>query len=195
MNNTENKAAATAKTKFKIHTIESAPEDSKQLLEDSKRAYGMVPNLYGVLAEAPGLLDAYKTLNTLFENSSFDNDELTVVWQTINVEHECHYCVPAHTGIAHGMKVDPATTEALRNKAALPNQKLQALHDFTLSMVRNRGNVSEAELEAFYGAGYGQRQVLEVILGLSQKVISNYTNHVAETPVDPPFKKFAWEKK
>ncbi|MEZ9281551.1 carboxymuconolactone decarboxylase family protein, partial [Vibrio cyclitrophicus] len=122
-----------------------------------------------------------------------DADELTVVWQTINVEHECHYCVPAHTGIAHSMNVDPAITEALRNRAALPTEKLQALHDFTLSMVRNRGNVPESEMAAFFAAGYGQQQVLEVILGLSQKVISNYVNHVAQTPVDKVFEQFAWE--
>jgi alkylhydroperoxidase family enzyme len=90
------------------------------------------------------------------------------------------------------MKVDPALTEALRNKAAMPTAKLQALQDATLSIVRNRGNISEVELAAFYAAGYGQQQVLEIILGLSQKVISNYTNHVAKTPVDDAFKKFTW---
>jgi len=179
---------------LKIHTIESAPENSKALLEDSKKAYGMVPNLHGMLAEAPGVLEAYKKMHTLFENSSFNNDELTVVWQTINVEHECHYCVPAHTGIAHMMKVAPEITEALRNRSTMPTEKLQTLHEFTLSMVRNRGHLSEAELEEFYTAGYTQRQVLEIILGLSQKVISNYSNHIAKTPVDEGFKKFEWNK-
>ena len=52
--------------------------------------------------------------------SSFNKDEITVVWQTINVEHECHYCVPAHTAIAKAMKVDDEITEALRNKSKLP---------------------------------------------------------------------------
>ena len=91
------------------------------------------------------------------------------------------------------MKVDPAITEALRNRTALPTEKLQALHDFTLSMVRNRGNVHADEMEAFFAAGHGQQQVLEVILGLSQKVISNYVNHVAETLVDKVFEQFAWQ--
>lgn len=177
---------------MKIHTIESAPAESKPLLENSQKAYGMIPGLHGVLAEAPGLLKAYQELHELFVNSSFNEEELTVVWQTINVEHECHYCVPAHTGIAHMMKVNPEITEALRNRTAMPTAKLQALHDMTLSVVRNRGNVSTEEVEAFYATGYGQRQLLEIILGLSQKVISNYTNHIAETPVDAAFQKFAW---
>ncbi|AXG74064.1 carboxymuconolactone decarboxylase family protein [Flavobacterium arcticum] len=179
---------------LKIHTIESAPEKSKALLEKSKKAYGYVPNLHGALAEAPELLEAYQTLHELFANSSFNNDELTVVWQTINVEHECHYCVPAHTAIAKAMKVDDAITEALRNKTQMPSEKLQALHETTLSIVRNRGVISQEEIDTFFKAGYNQRNLLEIILGLSQKVISNYTNHIAETPLDKGFEQFIWKK-
>jgi len=181
-------------TTLKVHDIETAPEESKPLLEKSVKAFGMIPGLHGVLAGAPGILEAYQTLHQLFVDSSFNNEELTVVWQTINVEHECHYCVPAHTGIAHMMKVDPAISEALRNRTTMPSEKLQVLHETTLSIVRNRGNISEEELNRFYAAGYGERQVLEIILGLSQKVISNYSNHIANTPVDAPFQKFAWSK-
>ncbi|MGY5355338.1 carboxymuconolactone decarboxylase family protein [Wenyingzhuangia sp. IMCC45467] len=177
-----------------IHTIESAPEGSKALLEASQKNNGFLPNLHGVLAGAPGLLEAYQTLHGLFTNSSFNKDELTVVWQTINVEHGCHYCVPAHTGIAKAMKVDDAITEALRNKTSLPTEKLQTLHKTTLSITKNRGNISKEEIETFYAAGYTQRHLLEIILGLSQKVISNYTNSIAETPVDDAFKSFAWSK-
>ncbi|TXE10602.1 carboxymuconolactone decarboxylase family protein [Gelidibacter salicanalis] len=181
-------------TSLKIHTIETAPEDSKPFLEYSQKANGMIPGLHGVLAGSPGLLEAYQTIHKLFTESSFDNDELTVVWQTINVEHACHYCVPAHTGIAKMMKVDEAITEALRNQTPLENSKLEALRTMTLNLVRNRGQVNAAELETFYAAGYEERQVLDIILGISQKVISNYTNHIANTPVDAPFEKFAWSK-
>ena len=182
-------------TTLNIHNIESAPQESKALLEKSQKAYGMIPGLHGVLAESPQLLDAYQQLHELFVNSSFNEDELTVVWQTINVEHACHYCVPAHTGIAKMMKVDDAIIEALRNETPLADAKLEALRTMTLSLTRNRGNVSQEDLTAFYAAGYGERQVLDIILGLSQKVISNYTNHIANTPVDAAFEKFAWKKK
>lgn len=179
---------------FKFHTVETAPEKSKSMLEGAVKQMGSIPGLYAVMAESPETLKAYQQLHQQFTNTSFDAEELTVVWQTINVEHECKFCVPAHTAIAHSMKVDPALTEALRNQEAMPTKKLQALHDFTLSVVRERGNVSDEEMNAFFAAGYGQQQVLEVILGLSQKVISNYVNHVAKTPVDPMFEQFAWTK-
>lgn len=181
-------------TTLKIHTIESAPEGSKSLLEESVKGFGMLPGLHGALASSPETLKAYKTLHSLFTDSSFDAEELTVVWQTINVEHECHYCVPAHTGIAHMMKVAPVLIDALRNGTSMPTEKLQALHDLTLTIVRNRGRVTQEDLKSFYAAGYGEQQVLEIILGVSQKVISNYTNHIANTPVDSPFEKFAWTK-
>lgn len=145
---------------------------------------GVIPGLYAVMAESPEILKAYTQLHQLFTATSFDAEELTGVWQTINVKHECTYCVPAHTSIAHSMKVSPELTEALRNQKPMPTKKLQSLHDFTLAIVRQRGNVTEEQMNAFFAAGYAQQQVLEIILGLSQKVISNYVNHVAETPVD-----------
>jgi alkylhydroperoxidase family enzyme len=181
-------------TNLKVHNIESAPEESKILLEKSQKDFGMIPGLHGVLAGAPGILEAYQSLHQLFVDSSFDEEELTVVWQTINVEHECHYCVPAHTAIAGMMKVDSSLSDALRNRTAMPTVKLQVLHEMTLKIVRNRGHVEQEDLDTFFAAGYGERQVLEIILGVSQKVISNYSNHIANTPVDAPFQKFAWKK-
>lgn len=182
-------------TGYTKHTKETAPEASLPLIERSEKAFGRLPGLHAVMAEAPGLLDGYQVLHGLFQNATdFDNDELTVVWQSINVEHACHYCVPAHTGIAKMMKVDDAITEALRTETPLASAKLEALRTFTLQMVRQRGDVTAAQTDAFFAAGYTQRHVLEIVLGIAQKVMSNYTNHLAQTPVDAPFQQFAWEK-
>ena len=179
-------------TDFTLHDENTAPEGSKELLAKSKAAYGMIPGLHAVMAEAPGLLEAYQQVHELFVNSSFDKDELTVVWQTINVENACHYCVPAHTGIAKSMGVDDTITNALRDNTALPNARLESLRDFTLALVRERGNLDDATVQAFLDAGFTKRNILEVILGYSQKIMSNYTTHIADTPVDKPFQKFAW---
>ncbi len=179
---------------FTHHDTTTAPEDSKALLEKSRAAFGRVPGLHAVMAEAPGLLEGYQQLHQLFVDSSLDADEKTVVWQTINVEHECHYCVPAHTGIAKAMGVSDEISNALRDETALPNERLEALRSFTLSVVRNRGDVDDDGVEAFLAAGYTKRNVLEVVLGVAQKVMSNYTNRLAQTPVDTPFKKFEWQK-
>lgn len=175
---------------LKVHTIESAPAGSKASLEESVKSFGMLPNLHGVFATSPNALEAYKTLHGLFASSSFNDEETTVIWQTINKEHECHYCLPAHTAIAHMMKIDASLIDALSKGAAMPNDKLQTLRDTTLNIIRSRGRITDQELDAFYAAGYEQQHVLDIILGIAQKTMSNYTNHIANTPVDEPFKQF-----
>ncbi|MEM8787044.1 MAG: carboxymuconolactone decarboxylase family protein [Pseudomonadota bacterium] len=176
-----------------IHDETTAPEAARPLLDNSKRAFGRIPNLHGVMASSPAHLEAYQTLHrTVIENTAFTPTERTVVWMAINVEHECHYCVPAHTAIAHMDSIDPKIIEALRTTAPLGDAKLEALRDFTLTVLRARGRVSDAELTAFKAAGYEDRHVLDVLLILAQKVMSNYTNHIYDTPVDAAFQKFDW---
>lgn len=181
-------------TNFPSHDLDTASEASKPLLEASQKAFGRLPGLHKVMAESPQVLEGYQVLHKLFTETAFDADELTVVWQTINVENECHYCVPAHTGIAMMMKVSTELSDALRNEAPLPSAKLEALRTFTLRMLRSRGNATEAQMQEFFDAGYNHRAVLDVILGLAQKTMSNYINHVAKTPIDDVFKPLAWTR-
>lgn len=180
---------------FPLHDPDTAPEASRPLMEASRAAFGMVPGLHRVMAESPELLEGYQILHRLFQNTTFTPTELTVVWQAINVEHECHYCVPAHTGIARRMKIDEAVIQALRDETSLPDPKLEALRDFTVAMVRQRGAVSDATVQTFLDAGFTRRNVLEVVLGISQKVMSNYVNHIAHTPVDTHAQSMLWERR
>lgn len=179
---------------FQLHNLDTAPKAAKPLLESSLKGFGMIPNLHAVMAESPALLEGYQKLHGLAQNASFDKEELTVVWQTINVEHACHYCVPAHTAIANMMEVDPGITEALRNQTPLKTPKLETLRDTTLLMVRNRGVIEQTDIETFYAAGFSKQNLLDIVLVLAQKVMSNFTNHLAYTAVDEPFQAFAWNK-
>ncbi|MEM6489088.1 MAG: carboxymuconolactone decarboxylase family protein [Pseudomonadota bacterium] len=176
-----------------IHTIDTAPEGSKPLLENALKGFGMIPNLHAVMAESPAHLEAYQTLHRLVtQKTAFDATERTVVWQAINVEHACHYCVPAHTTIAEMDKVDPEIVTAMREARPLADTKLEALRRFTLTVLRQRGQAGDEAVSAFKAAGYGDAHVLEVVLILAQKVMSNYVNHLYATPVDAPFAKNAW---
>ncbi|MGF1543962.1 MAG: carboxymuconolactone decarboxylase family protein [Parvularculaceae bacterium] len=177
---------------FPLLTPDTAPDDAKPLLDASQKAFGMVPNLHAVMAASPEHLEAYQKLHELFQKTSLGTIEQNVVWLTINVEHNCHYCVPAHTAIAKSQGVDDATIDALRNGEALADPRLEALRQFTLKVVRQRGEVSDGDIKTFLDAGFTQRHVLDVVLGLAQKVMSNYVNHLAQTPVDEPFRKFDW---
>ncbi|MBV1909746.1 MAG: carboxymuconolactone decarboxylase family protein [Kangiellaceae bacterium] len=175
---------------FTLYEIEDAPAPASKELEKSKAAFGFVPNLHKVLAASPQTLEGYKALHTLFQASSFNNTELTVVWQTFNYYHQCHYCLPAHTGIAHMMKVETTLIEALHNGEVLQDKKLATLQATAKAIVDQRGVLSAEQLDDFKAVGYGEQQLLEIILGLAQKTISNFANHLANTPVDEPFKEF-----
>ncbi|MEM7497961.1 MAG: carboxymuconolactone decarboxylase family protein [Pseudomonadota bacterium] len=177
-----------------IHPAETAPEGARPLLENSVKAFGMIPNLHAVMASSPAHLEAYQRLHGLVvEKTGFDATERTVVWMAINVEHTCHYCVPAHSTIAQMDKVDPGVVEALRTASPLSDPKLEALRTFSPKLLRERGRVTAADVEAFRAAGYGDAHVLDVVLILAQKVMSNYVNHIFDTPVDAPFQKNAWD--
>ena len=82
--------------------------------------------------------------------------------------------------------------EALREGTPIPDVKLQALHDFTKELLDNRGHIGDERLQAFLDAGFTKRQALEVLTGLSAKLISNFTNALAHTEPDAPFQKYAW---
>lgn len=93
------------------------------------------------------------------------------------------------------MKVSDEISDALRNTTPLPNARLEALRTYTLAMVRQRGEVDDATLQAFINAGFERRHILDVILCLAQKVMSNDTNHVAHTALDARMQPVAWQKR
>ncbi len=181
-------------TTFTIHTADSAPAESKEQLETTQKRKGLIPNLYGVLAEAPIALEAYETLGSLLMRSSFTPTERHVVWFTINAYHDCHYCMAAHTLLAKGEKVPEAVIETARAVGSYEDPKLEALRVFTLNLVENRGWTSPEGLEAFLAAGFTKQNVLENLVVIAHKVLSNYTNHIVNTPVDDVFKQFTWTK-
>ncbi len=180
-------------TDFGVHTIKSAPEASRPILEKAQKTLGFVPNLYGIFAESPAMLEAYATLGGIFDRStSFSATERQVVLLTAIFENECDYCMAAHSTIAGMQCVPDDVVQALRGGEPIPDARLEALSDFARKVVRERGWVSEGDVQAFLDAGFTQAQLLEVILGIGMKTLSNYANHIARTPVDEAFQANAW---
>jgi len=104
----------------------------------------------------------------------------------------CSYCVAAHTTIAKGTGVNDNVLEALRNGTKIPDEKLEALHQFAVRINESRGWVAQADLDALFAVGYNKQTALEVIVGTALKVMSTYTNHLIATPLDEAFKENAW---
>lgn len=177
---------------FPIHTLTSAPEASRELLEIVKKRYGFLPNLLGVLAEAPPALKAYVALGEQLDQSTLDPIERQIVLLSTSFENKCHYCMAAHSGGAKMQKMPEEVLQALRDGKPIDHPKWEALRRMTQVLVRERGWVPEKEIEAFLSAGYAKRQLWEILIGVAQKTLSNYVNHLAHTPLDEAFKPLAW---
>jgi uncharacterized peroxidase-related enzyme len=179
---------------FPLHDTNTAPAESKELLQRAEKNLGMIPNLERVMATAPALLASYVELWELFDKTSFSPIERQVVYQTANFENECDYCVPWHTKLSQLAGADAETIDALRNGRRLSDPRLEALRQFSQSLIRTKGKIAVADLEAFLAAGWMPQHALETILGIAVKTMSNYTNSIAGTPLDNPMKKLAWRK-
>ena len=179
-------------TTFPIHSSETAPEGSRPILAATQNKFGFVPNLFRVMAEAPAAGEAYMAVMDIFESSSLSDAEKQTVLLSVSFANECDYCMAAHTAVA-GMKGVPVEiVEALRLGTTLPDTRLDALAVLTRSIVETRGRPTEAAKEAFFQAGYGTAEYLEVIVGVTVKTLSNYVNDAADTPLDTAFEARKW---
>jgi len=177
---------------FNVHTKETAQTESAELLANAEKSFGFIPNLLAVFAESPAALKAYLTIGKIFDESSFSATERQLVILAASRFNECRYCVAAHSVAAIMQKVPADVVDAIRLDQPIADSRLEALWTFTTAVVEKRGWVSEDDTAAFLTAGYTKAQILEVILGISFKTLSNYTNHIADTPLDDAFAPKAW---
>ncbi|MCH9681495.1 MAG: carboxymuconolactone decarboxylase family protein [Deltaproteobacteria bacterium] len=181
-------------TDFSIHTHQTAPQGSKPILEGVQKAYGFVPNLMGTLAESPAAVEGYAALSGIFGNSDLTPTEQEVILMTNNRLNNCGYCMAAHTTVARMKRLPDDVIESLRNGLPIADAKLETLRLFAAKVNRQRGVIDPADVDAFLAAGYTRANILEVILGTALKVMSNYSSHVADTPIDGAFQSNIWSE-
>tara|TARA_R110000787_G_scaffold16622_11_gene50447 strand:- start:667 stop:1233 length:567 start_codon:yes stop_codon:yes gene_type:complete len=179
-------------TTFNTLTIESAPAESKPFLQGAKDAFSFVPNLLGNMAVSPALLEGYMTLAGIFDKSNLSETERQIILMTNNRLNGCTYCMAAHTTISKMARVPADVINALRENTPIADPKLEALRQFAAIINETKGWPAESDVDAFLAAGYTKQTVMEVILGTSLKVMSNYTNHIAQTELDAAFVPNAW---
>jgi len=183
-------------SKFDTKTIENAPDAAKNGLTEAKKAYGFIPNVYGLMANHPTLLNSYLDGNSsLSENSTLTAIEQQVAFLTISYENNCHYCMAAHTSIGQMTKVPQEVLDAIRNGETIPNEKLEALSQYAKATTLKRGRVSQEDIENFYNAGFNKEQQLEIIVMVGFKVFTTYINYLTQTPVDDAFQENIWESR
>ncbi|MGE8179873.1 carboxymuconolactone decarboxylase family protein [Pseudomonas fluorescens] len=175
-------------TVLKLHTIDSTPEKSKALLQSSIDNFGWIPNQSAYMSESPSLLAAYQRAHDLFIDSSLNEEEKAVVWITTGVENRCDYTVQAHAFIALSKGVDEHVVDAIAHEPTRLNARLMALRSFTLEVIHCRGCLSKQAIDAVLQAGFSKQNMLDVVLGVSQKNMSTILNAIAGTEIDERFK-------
>jgi len=177
---------------YEVHTKETAPPQSAEILANAEKAFGFIPNLLGVMAESPALLKAYMALGQIFDETSFSPIERQVIILAASRFNECRYCMAAHSVTAGMQKIPADVINAIRNDQPIPNDRLETLRRTVTTAIEQHGWLSEENQVAFFASGYTRAQLFEVILGISYKTLSNYVNHVAEAPLDDAFASGAW---
>lgn len=181
-------------TTFKLHDLSTAPSAAHADLAAVEEKYGFVPNLMAVMAEAPPLMKAYLTLSQLLEKTSLSAQQRNLLLLSISVANGCEYCVAAHTLGSKGAGLADDVIEAVRDGRPIQDTTLEALRVLAQSIANDRGRPKKEIIEKFYAAGFSEANLLEVILAVGMKTLSNYTNHVADTPLDSAFSPAAWKK-
>lgn len=175
-----------------VHTAQTAPEAARARVETAEKNNGFLPNLIGVLANAPQALAMYQDVGTLNAQTSLTAGEREIVQLVAAVNNHCGFCKAGHTALSLKKKLlAEDAVEAVRNGQSLADEKLNTLAVFATEALKQKGNVSDETLQAFFQAGYSEQQALEVILGLALATLCNYANNLARTDINPELQAYA----
>ncbi|HEX7029853.1 MAG TPA: carboxymuconolactone decarboxylase family protein [Gammaproteobacteria bacterium] len=173
---------------------ENAPDASRDVMNSLEGEMGFLPNLYRVLAHSPSALRAYAALNKLVHDTALSPAEQQVVLLAISREHRSDYSIAMHSSMARGAGIDEEELDALRESYPIPNnERHEALRRFTQRVILRRGRLEDDDIDVFLAAGFEERHILDVILAVTMKTLSDYTNHVADTPVDEKYEEMRWQ--
>lgn len=177
-------------------SIETAEPKAREYLTTAQKKLGFIPNMYANMANAPHLLATYLYGYEQFRSESgFTPAEQEVVLLTISRYNQCGYCMAAHSMLADNVsQVPPKVTQAIRDGAEIDDAKLRALSELTRTLLKKQGWINHADVDAFLEAGFQQSHILDLLLAISVKTISNYANHLFDTPVDDMFKSHEWQE-
>jgi len=179
-------------TTYPIHTVESAPEGSRQALSGLRAALGLVPNLAATMANAPSLVNSFVAAFGQFGGGGFTGAERQVLLLSNAVANRCAWAVAFHSTAALAEGVPSADVEAIRRGDVPAGERFSALSTTTRRFIDRRGHLDEDDVKTFTAAGFDDVQLLEVVTGLAISTMANYVGNLAQPPLDPPFQAQAW---
>ena len=179
-------------TSFPVHTMESAPERSKDALKQLQSAFGMIPNIAGAIATSPVLINSLVGLFGNVHGGSFTEAQVQTVLLTDAVTNASTWAVAFHTALALKQEIDPKDVQAIRERRLPKDAKLAALSALAKTMIEKRGRLDNQDVDRFIAAGFGKDHLLEVIAIVAASTITNYTGSITKPPLEAPFQTYAW---
>lgn len=173
----------------RIHTpatIDASPAPAQPLLAAVKQQLGIVPNLFRVIANSPAALEGYLGLNGALAKGQLDARTRERIAIAVAELNGCDYCLSAHSYLGkHVAKLDDAELAANRDGGS-PDPVSAAALRFATKVARERGHVSDQDVQAVKAAGFTDAQVIEIVVHVALNTLTNYVNEVAKTEIDFP---------
>jgi AhpD family alkylhydroperoxidase len=166
---------------FPAHTVSSAPEEARPLLEAQQRDFGFVPLPSARHATAPALVEGFAHLLGTFERTSLSAMDKEALALALAGKFDCTVCRTLHTGIARKLGASPELAEALLAREGIPDPRLAELVRFLEETLATQGKVSEEALGRFVRAGFTARQALEVVVGIATYMLSIFANRMTRS--------------
>lgn len=169
---------------FPRYEKDEAPEAARPLLQAAEQDMGFIPNMFKHMAAAPPVLKAYMQLSELLGETGLSKAEQQLAMLTVSRANGCEFCLAAHRKLGAAAGLPEAQIEAVANGADTGDTRADALVALVAGLTEQRGWVDDELVERFVAAGFGREQVLECILVVATKTLSNYVNHVCQTDIN-----------
>lgn len=177
---------------YPVHTIESAPAQSKPVLQQLQQAFGLIPAIAAAMAASPVLINGFIGLFERVHASSLTEPQIQTVLLTNAVTNASEWAVAFHTALALKQGVHPADVDAIRHGGPPNDVRLASLSTLARTLIVKRGHLAESDQRRFFEAGFSSEQILEVIAVVAASTITNYTGSVAQPELEAPFQEFVW---
>jgi uncharacterized peroxidase-related enzyme len=167
-------------------SIEASPAAAQPLLHAVEKQLGVVPNLFRVVGNSPAALEGYLGLNGALGKGELEAATRERIALAVAEANGCDYCLSAHTYLGKNLaKLSEAEISANRNGSSSDSKAAAAVR-FAVKLVKARGHVADADVQAVKKAGYNDAQVIEIVLHVALNTLTNYVNEVAKTEIDFP---------
>lgn len=171
------------------YEVGGGSERADRALEGIARMFGgHIPNLHGVMANSPAMIEAFEAMRRLLQKTRVSAEEREIVAIEVARRNRCDYCMTAHRHLGGRLGVPPEDIDAATAGKPIPNRRLALVQRAAQRLIDRRGRLSDEELAEFRHAGLSDAELIEIIAVIGWYVMSTFTNNLAQTEIDDLFK-------